>query len=109
AAAATGLLTVLVVAATRAHPRLSRLLDRLSPAQGNRRTRRLRTTLLLGAGLFCALGSLALMATHSLRRLDLNSVDMRFDVRGAKPTPDSVVVVAIDDPSINAAGNVFPF
>jgi adenylate cyclase len=34
---------------------------------------------------------------------------MRFDVRGAEPTPDDVVVVGIDDPTINATGYTFPF
>ena len=50
----------------------------------NRRTRRLRTLLLLGAALFCTVGGLGLMALDGLRRLDLTSVDMRFDVRGAR-------------------------
>jgi adenylate cyclase len=102
--------TFLVRGAHKAHPRLNRWLDRLSPGGGfNRRTRRLRTALLLGAGLFCAVGGLGLMALDGLRRLDLASVDMRFDVRGAREAPDSVVLVAIDDATINSPGLRFPF
>ncbi len=91
------------------HPLLNRLLDRLSPAHGNRRTRRLRTMLLIAAALLCSLSGLLLMATDALRRLDLSSVDMRFDVRGARPAPDSIVIVAIDDPTINDPKFTFPF
>ena len=75
----------------------------------NRRTRRLRSLLLVAAAVLCAGSALALMATHALRRLDLASVDMRFDVRGARPTPEDVVIVAIDDPTINAPNHTFPF
>jgi adenylate cyclase len=75
----------------------------------NRRTRRIRRLLLLGvAGLCVALG-LGLMATDALRRLDLQSVDMRFDARGAKPTPTSVAVVGIDDTTLNSTGYTWPF
>ena len=75
----------------------------------NRRTRRLRTLLLLGAALLCAGTGLVLMATDALQRADLGSIDARFDRRGANPTPDRVVVVGIDDPPINAPGYTFPF
>ena len=98
-----------MVAVPVGHPRVNRFLDRLSPGGGNRRTRRLRTVLLLGAALFCAAGSVGLMGLHALRRLDLTSVDMRFDVRGAQPEPGGAAVVGIDDHTLNAAGNVFPF
>ena len=110
AAAATGALATLLVSAPVGHPRVNRVLDRLSPGAGmNRRTRRLRTLLLLGAAVFCAAGGLGLMALHALQRLDLTTVDMRFDVRGAREAPDSVVVVAIDDPTVNTADHTFPF
>jgi adenylate cyclase len=68
----------------------------------NRRSRRIRRLLLLGAAALCVALGLGLMATDALRRLDLASVDMRFDVRGAQPTPDNVVIVAVDDPTINS-------
>ena len=55
AAAATSVVAVLVVSAPMDHPRVNCVLDRLSPGTGgNRRTRRLRTLLLLGAALVCA-------------------------------------------------------
>jgi adenylate cyclase len=75
----------------------------------NRRTRRIRRLLLLGAAVLCVALGLVLMATDALHRLDLNTVDMRFDQRGAKPTPDSIVVVGIDDKTVNQGRHRFPF
>jgi adenylate cyclase len=75
----------------------------------NRRTRRLRALLLAGVALLCASVGVALYATDALRRVDLGSIDARFDRRGENPTPDRVVVVGIDDPTINARGFTFPF
>ena len=108
-AMSVGLVGTLTVSAPLGHPRVNAVLDRLSPAVGNVRTRRIRTLMLLGAAMLCVIGGLGLMAIDALRRLDLQSVDMRFDVRGAKPTPDDVVVVGIDDTTINARGYTFPF
>ena len=108
-AMSVGLVGTLTVSAPLDHPLVNRVLDRLSPGVGNIRTRRIRTLLLLGVALVCALGGLGLMAIGALRRPDLGSVDMRFDVRGAKPTPDDVVVVGIDDTTLNARGYRFPF
>ncbi len=106
AAGATAMLGLVVVSTPVDHPRVNWLLDKLSPGRGiNRRTRRLRTLLLLGAALFSTAGGLVLLAAHGLRSLDLTSVDMRFDVRGARAAPDDVVVVAIDDASINTTGS----
>jgi adenylate cyclase len=59
--------------------------------------------------LVCAGTGVVLYATDALRRVDLGSIDARFDRRGANPTPDRVVVVGIDDPTINAKGYTFPF
>jgi adenylate cyclase len=109
AAGVTALIAVAPVAVRDQHPLLNRLLDRLSPGLGHRRTRRLRTLLLLGVAMLCSVGSLLLMATHALQRLDLGSVDMRFDVRGARPAPDNVVIVAIDDPTLNDPKFTYPF
>jgi adenylate cyclase len=75
----------------------------------NRRTRRLRAMLVLGAAILCAGVGVTLYATDALRRVDLGSIDARFDRRGANPTPDRVVIVGIDDPTLNAAGLRFPF
>ena len=75
----------------------------------NRRTRRLRTLLLLGAAFLSAGTGVVLFATDALLRVDLGSIDARFDRRGPNPTPDRVVVVGIDDPTINTKGYTFPF
>jgi adenylate cyclase len=102
-------LGVLLISAPVNHPRVNWVLDKLSPSSGiNRRTHRLRTMLLLAAAFVSTTGSLLLMATHSLNGLDLTSVDMRFDVRGARDAPDDVVVVAIDDASINSTDRTWP-
>jgi adenylate cyclase len=63
----------------------------------NRRTRRLRTLLLVAAALVAVGAGLALEATHALRRTEYSSVDKRFDLRGTQPAPKGVVVVAVDD------------
>jgi adenylate cyclase len=75
----------------------------------NKRARRVRTWLLLGAALLCAGSGLALQETDALRRLDLSSVDARFDLRGARATPDDVVIVGIDDKTLNTPGHIFPY
>jgi adenylate cyclase len=60
-------------------------------------TRRLRRTLLAAVALF-ALGTVVLLhATGALERAELSTVDQRFVIRGARPVPDDVVVVGIDD------------
>jgi adenylate cyclase len=38
-----------------------------------------------------------LYATDALERLELHTVDLRFDVRGAQQPPEDIVVVGIDD------------
>jgi adenylate cyclase len=108
-AAGTGALGTLTVSTPVNNPRVNRVLDWMSPGKGNARTRRVRTLLLLGAAALCTFSGLVLMAADGLRRLDLDSVDTRFDVRGARPTPDSIVLVAIDDPTVNADRHIFPF
>jgi adenylate cyclase len=75
----------------------------------NTRTRRVRTMLLLGAALLSAVTGVVLFATDALRRVDLGTIDARFDRRGPNPTPDRVVIVGIDDPTINTTGYEFPF
>jgi adenylate cyclase len=76
-------------------------------AQRTRTGARLRVALFLGVG-FAATG-LALVAygTNLFRGLELDSVDVRFAIRGDQPRPDDVVVVAIDDETFsdfNSAG-----
>ena len=109
AAGATAMVGLVVVSTPVDHPRLNWVLDKLSPGSGiNRRTRRLRTLMLLTAALVCAGGGLILFAANGLRGLDFTTVDMRFDVRGAREAPDDVVVVAIDDASINTQDRTWP-
>ena len=66
-------------------------------AQRTRTGTRLRVALFLGVG-FAATG-LALVAygTNLFRTLELDSVDLRFTIRGDQPKPNNIVVVAIDD------------
>jgi adenylate cyclase len=76
-------------------------------AQRTRTGTRLRVALFLGVG-FAATG-LALVAygTNLFRGLELDSVDVRFAIRGDQPRPEDVVVVAIDDETFsdfNSAG-----
>ena len=61
-----------------------------------RRSRRLRALLVLLAGCVGLAAGAALYATDALRRLELLTVDMRFDARGAQPPPEDIVVVGID-------------
>jgi adenylate cyclase len=66
----------------------------------NRRTRRLRSILLLVAAALVVATGLVAEATNLLLRPHLSSVNMRFDVRGERPAPD-VVVVAIEDVTLD--------
>ncbi len=76
-------------------------------ASRSRTGARLRVALFLGVG-FASTG-LALVAygTNLFRGLELDSVDVRFAIRGDQPRPDDLVVVAIDDETFsdfNSAG-----
>jgi adenylate cyclase len=75
-----------------------------------RRTRRVRVLVVLAAGgIALALGAAA-YATDVLRRVELITVDARFDVRGKRPAPADVVVVGIDDRTFSDyADTAFPF
>lgn len=74
-----------------------------------RRNRRLRTVLLAAVtGGALAVG-IALDATDALRRLELWTVDSRFDVRGAQERPDDLVVVGIDAATFDSLGEQWPF
>lgn len=73
------------------------------------RLRRLRTLLLLGAAVLVAGVGLVLEQTDALKRLELTSVDLRFDVRGERAPPPDVVVVAVDDETFSTTGLRWPF
>jgi len=107
AAAIAAVATILVGGVARA-TWVDSVLDRLSPPRGaNRRTHRVRALLLLGAALVVPLVGLGFMTTNALRRLDLTSVDSRFDIRGTQKVPP-VAVVDIDAKSITGKGRTWP-
>jgi adenylate cyclase len=59
--------------------------------------RNLRVRLFVAAGLLATVAGLAFQLTGALRAPELQTVDLRFDVRGRQAPPRDVVVVAIDD------------
>ena len=72
------------------------------------RTKRLYRIMLLAA----AAGTLALVLLgygfDVLKRTELSTVDMRFDVRGERDAPDELVFVKIDDETFNDLDTTFP-
>ena len=98
AAASAGIVGALLLANPVAHPWVNRLLDVVSGHSGmNQRTRRLRALLLIGTALAVSAVGLLLEATNALRRLELSTINQRFDVRGPEPPPSGVVLVGVDD------------
>jgi adenylate cyclase len=73
----------------------------------NSRTRRLRSILLVLAAVIVVGLALAADAANVLRRADLSTVNIRFDVRGERPAPE-LVVVAIEDRTLTAADGRYP-
>src|SRR5215203_4131703 len=68
---------------------------------------RLRVALFLGVGFAATRLALVAYGTNLFRSLELDSVDVRFAIRGDQPRPDDIVVVAIDDETFsdfNSAG-----
>ena len=110
AAAFTSLVGTVLVANPASSPWVNRVLDRVSSGEGmNLRTRRLRALMLVGAAFFVLVFGLAFQAGNVLERLELVTVDNRFDIRGAQP-PGPVTVVAIDDETFNELGSAqWPF
>src|SRR5262249_7914040 len=60
------------------------------------RRARMRIVLFLGAGVAAAGIALAAYAAHTLRSIELHTVDARFAIRGSLPVAKHVVVVAMD-------------
>src|SRR4051812_3056442 len=73
----------------------------------NKRTRRIRTLLLLGAAATIALVCLGAQAADLLHRADLSTVNMRFSVRGQTRVPD-LAIVSIEDRTITGQGRTWP-
>src|SRR5213596_3203557 len=70
---------------------------------GGMRSRRKRVRLALLAAV-AVVATAAGVATHEanvFRRLDLESVDARFSLRGDRTVPHEVAVVAVDDSTFN--------
>jgi len=72
-------------------------------------SRRLRATLLAGVAALALGVSGLLLATGALDRVELLTVDTRFELRGDIGVPEDVVVVGIDDETFNILTPSFPF
>jgi adenylate cyclase len=72
-------------------------------------TRRLRRSLLAGVALFAIAMVVVLEATNAFDRAELSTVDTRFEIRGERPAPKSVMVVGIDDVTFSELNQRFPF
>jgi adenylate cyclase len=75
----------------------------------NRRSRRVRAVLLIAAAVVVAGGAVALYETHALQRVEYASVNQRFEIRGQQKPPPKVVVVAIDDKTLDDLNVRWPF
>ena len=72
-------------------------------------SRRLRATLLGGVALGALLIVGILLATGAMNRLELLTIDARFDIRGERAAPTDVAVVGIDDATFDLLTPSFPF
>ena len=63
--------------------------------RGPRRTRMLLTVAVLAAGI-----GVAAYATHLLRRSELQTIDLRFSIRGNRRAPSNIVLVPIDNATL---------
>lgn len=101
AGALVGITGAVLVSRPQESPAISRLLDRLTRSGGNQRTRRLRALLLLAAAFSVVTLAVVGYAADALRGADLQTVDMRFSVRGTEAPHPDVVVVGVDDKTLN--------
>jgi adenylate cyclase len=69
----------------------------------------LRLKLLLGVGVVASVLGIAAYATDALREQELNTVDLRFSIRGTDPPPDDIVVVGVDDVTFDELNEQWPF
>jgi adenylate cyclase len=68
-----------------------------------------RSLLLLASSLVASGIGISLWATHALRRLELDTVDARFDIRGGRAPPRDIVIVPIDDQTFDDLQVRWPF
>ena len=73
------------------------------------RRRRIRGILLGAVALLAVALPLALYAGDVLRNVELDTVDMRFSLRGDQKAPDDIVVVGVDAESLNRLNQRWPF
>src|SRR5688572_15210551 len=53
-------------------------------------------------------GVLAAYGFDALKRVELSTVDLRFDIRGERDAPDELVFVKIDDETFSDLDTTFP-
>jgi adenylate cyclase len=73
------------------------------------RTARTRRGLLLVVALLSVTVGLVTYATGALHALDLDTMNIRFEVRGTQKPPPNIVIVAIDDQSFANLHTSWPF
>lgn len=74
-----------------------------------RRGGRRRALLLAVAALLAACAAGALQATDAVHRIELETIDLRFAIRGDQPPPSRVVVVGVDDKTFDDLDVQWPF
>jgi CHASE2 domain-containing sensor protein len=62
--------------------------------------RRRKTALLIAVAVLAAGAGVAAYATHLLARTELQSIDARFSIRGAEHPPANIVLVQIDNATL---------
>ena len=68
-----------------------------------------RTVAMLVAAALAAAVGLTTWAVGAWPRVENDTLDMRFDVRGTQPSPHDVAIVAIDDRTFSALKRHWPF
>src|SRR3954464_7169051 len=74
-----------------------------------RKRRRIRFMLLIGVAVIVTGLGLAAYSASWFHRTELDSIDMRFSVRGDQKTPKDIVVVGINDETFQDTKQQWPF
>lgn len=64
---------------------------------------------MIGVAIIAAAIGLALLFSNAVTRLENDSIDARFSLRGAQPTPSDVAVIGIDAKTFQALDRRWPF